>query len=60
MPGQKISETDRKKINPKFICIVCELLLRLPMQTPCGDLLCYECMETLLRLAVHNIMVVYI
>ena len=49
MPGQKISEADRKKINPKFICTVCGLLLSIPMQTSCGHLLCYVCLQTLLR-----------
>ena len=49
MSGQKILEADRNKIDPKFICTLCAMLLRSPMQTSCGHLLCHDCLQTLLK-----------
>ena len=33
MPGQQISEDDRQRVDKKFLCSKCELLLIEPMQT---------------------------
>ncbi|CAB4028428.1 TNF receptor-associated factor 3-like, partial [Paramuricea clavata] len=48
MPGQQISEVDRRKIDSKFLCSKCELLLNEPMQTQCGHLLCKSCLQVIL------------
>ena len=49
MPGTKITDEDRKKIDTKFICTICNLLLCMPMQTQCGHLMCFACLQTLLE-----------
>ena len=49
MPGIKITDEDRHRIDAKFICTSCKLLLYLPMQTTCGHLMCQSCIETLLK-----------
>jgi hypothetical protein len=49
MPGQQISKVDRRKIDSKFLCSKCELLLNEPMQTQCGHLLCKSCLQVILR-----------
>ncbi|XP_028408842.1 TNF receptor-associated factor 3-like isoform X2 [Dendronephthya gigantea] len=48
MPGIKITNEDRNKINPKFFCTSCNLLLSIPTQTICGHLMCSSCINTLL------------
>ena len=48
MPGIKITDEDRKRIDAKFICTSCKLVLYKPMQTMCGHLMCQSCIETLL------------
>jgi hypothetical protein len=49
MSGQEISEIDRKRINKKFFCSSCDLLLVEPMQTLCGHLICKGCVENIFR-----------
>jgi hypothetical protein len=49
MPGQQISKVDRRKIDSKFLCSKCELLLNEPMQTQCGHLMCKSCVQVILR-----------
>ena len=50
MPGIKITDADRKNIEiERFICCCCNLLLKLPMQTICGHLMCQSCLEELLK-----------
>ncbi|XP_028415920.1 TNF receptor-associated factor 3-like [Dendronephthya gigantea] len=49
MPGIKITDEDRKKIDRKFICTSCNLLLSTPMQTSCGHMMCSSCVDTLLE-----------
>ena len=49
MPGQQISEDDRRRIDTKFLCSKCELLLIEPMQTFCGHLICKSCLQLILR-----------
>jgi hypothetical protein len=49
MPGTKIADEDRKKIDKKFICASCDMLLCIPMQTQCGHLMCFTCLQTLLE-----------
>jgi hypothetical protein len=44
MPGLKITDEDRTKIDLKFICIICNLLLCKPMQTHCGHALDVFCL----------------
>ena len=48
MPGIKITDEDRQRIDAKFICTLCKLLLYIPMQTMCGHLMCKSCIESLL------------
>ncbi|XP_028417378.1 TNF receptor-associated factor 3-like isoform X2 [Dendronephthya gigantea] len=48
MTGTKITDGDRKRIDSKFICIICHFLLFEPVQTICGHLMCLSCFETLL------------
>ncbi len=40
---------DQQRIDTKFICTLCKLLLRIPMQTICGHLMCQSCVENLLE-----------
>ena len=49
MSGLKISENDRLRINSKFLCSNCGLLLTEPMQTSCGHLMCHGCVEEMFR-----------
>jgi hypothetical protein len=49
MPGTRIADEDRKKIDMKFICTICNLLLCMPMQTQCGHLMCFSCLQILLE-----------
>ncbi|XP_046860806.1 TNF receptor-associated factor 6-B-like [Xenia sp. Carnegie-2017] len=49
MPGIKIRDEDREKINAKYICTRCHLLLVNPMQTMCGHLFCQSCINIILR-----------
>ena len=49
MPGIKITDKDRQRIDAKFICTSCKMLLYLPMQTMCGHLMCQSCIEDLLK-----------
>jgi hypothetical protein len=49
MPGTKITDEDRQMIKAKFFCIFCKLLLKIPMQTGCGHLICQSCIEDLLK-----------
>ncbi|XP_046855204.1 TNF receptor-associated factor 3-like [Xenia sp. Carnegie-2017] len=49
MPGIKIRDVDRKKIQPYLICTYCCLLLVNPMQTSCGHLFCQSCIDILFR-----------
>jgi hypothetical protein len=49
MPGTRIADEDRKKIDEKFICTSCDMLLCMPMQTQCGHLMCSSCLQTLLE-----------
>ncbi|XP_046839927.1 TNF receptor-associated factor 3-like [Xenia sp. Carnegie-2017] len=46
MPGIKIRDEDREKINAKYICS--HLLLVNPMQTMCGHLFCQSCINIIL------------
>ena len=48
MPGTKISNEDRQRIDGKFIFALCHYLLHIPMQTMCGHLMCRSCFEHLL------------
>ncbi|CAB4022103.1 TNF receptor-associated factor 3-like, partial [Paramuricea clavata] len=48
MAGQQISDVDRTKIDVKFLCSKCELLLNEPMQTHCGHLMCKSCVQLIL------------
>ncbi|XP_028415913.1 TNF receptor-associated factor 3-like [Dendronephthya gigantea] len=48
MPGEQISDRNRKKINKKFLCTKCSLLLKEPMQTICGHLICKGCVQNIL------------
>ncbi|XP_046855620.1 TNF receptor-associated factor 3-like isoform X2 [Xenia sp. Carnegie-2017] len=48
MPGIKIRDEDREKINAKYICTRCHLLLVNPMQTICGHLFCLSCINIIL------------
>ncbi|CAB4023239.1 TNF receptor-associated factor 3-like [Paramuricea clavata] len=49
MPGTKITDEDRQRIDIKFICTLCNLLLYIPFQTMCGHLMCKSCVENLLE-----------
>ena len=49
MPGTKITDEDRQRIDTKFICTLCRLLLYIPYQTMCGHLMCKSCIENLLK-----------
>ncbi|CAB4039105.1 TNF receptor-associated factor 3-like, partial [Paramuricea clavata] len=49
MPGFKITDEDRRRIDAKFICTLCKLLLYIPYQTVCGHLMCQSCVENLLK-----------
>ena len=49
MTGKRITDEDRKKIDKKFICTICNLLLCIPMQTHCGHLICLTCLQELLE-----------
>ncbi|XP_046855196.1 TNF receptor-associated factor 3-like [Xenia sp. Carnegie-2017] len=49
MPGTKIRDKDREKINKKFICTYCHQLLINPMQTSCGHLFCQSCIDIILE-----------
>ena len=48
MPGTKITDEDRQRIDGKFICTLCHDLLYNPMQTMCGHLMCLSCIENVL------------
>ena len=49
MPGTEITDEDRMRIDKKFICTICHLLLSVPMQTHCGHLMCLSCIQALLE-----------
>ena len=40
---------DRKKIDKKFICTSCDMLLCDPVQTHCGHLMCSDCVQALIE-----------
>ena len=48
MPGFCLANPDRAKIDVKYICSYCDLLLREAMQTSCGHFYCHSCLENLL------------
>ena len=47
MPGFRLPNPDRAKIDVKYFCSYCELLLREAMQTSCGHFYCHSCLENL-------------
>ena len=49
MPGIKLTDEDRQRIDGKFICTLCKFLLYIPMQTICGHLMCQSCVENVLE-----------
>ncbi len=49
MPGIKLTDEDRQRIDAKFICTLCKSLLCIPMQTMCGHLMCQSCVENVLE-----------
>ncbi|XP_015772347.1 PREDICTED: TNF receptor-associated factor 2-like [Acropora digitifera] len=44
MPGYKLCSSDQKRIEPKYLCNFCGLLLKNAMQTGCGHFYCEECL----------------
>ena len=50
MPGLEVAKIDRKRLNKKFFCSKCDLLLVEPMQTPCGHLICKDCVQIIVSL----------
>lgn len=48
MPGFRLANSDRVKIDVKYVCSYCNLLLREAMQTSCGHFYCHSCLENLL------------
>lgn len=47
MPGYKLCSADQEKVEEKYICSFCHLLLKDAVQTCCGHLYCKECLENL-------------
>ena len=49
MPGIEIKDEDRRKIDQKFICALCKLLLCIPLKAACGHLMCQSCVQDILK-----------
>ena len=49
MPGYQIANPDRAKIDDKYFCTFCKLLLREAMQTSCGHFYCQSCLGNLFQ-----------
>ncbi|XP_067057955.1 TNF receptor-associated factor 2-like isoform X2 [Acropora muricata] len=47
MPGYQLANSDKSKIDKKYFCSFCELLLRDAMQTSCGHFYCFSCLGNL-------------
>ncbi|XP_015767596.1 PREDICTED: TNF receptor-associated factor 3-like isoform X3 [Acropora digitifera] len=47
MPGYQLANCDKSKIDKKYFCSFCELLVREAMQTTCGHLYCFSCLGNL-------------
>ncbi|XP_074613348.1 TNF receptor-associated factor 5-like [Acropora palmata] len=47
MPGYQLANCDQSKIDKKYFCSFCELLLRDAMQTSCGHFYCFSCLGNL-------------
>ncbi|XP_028412016.1 TNF receptor-associated factor 4-like isoform X2 [Dendronephthya gigantea] len=48
MPGIKITDEDQKNLEQALICTLCKLLLKNPIQTDCGHLICKTCVQIVL------------
>ncbi|KAK2574202.1 TNF receptor-associated factor 2 [Acropora cervicornis] len=47
MPGYRLCSSDQERIEQKYLCNVCGLLLKNAMQTGCGHFYCEECLGSL-------------
>ncbi|XP_044172470.1 TNF receptor-associated factor 3-like [Acropora millepora] len=47
MPGYRLTNYDELKIDKKYFCSFCKLLLRDAMQTSCGHFYCFSCLGNL-------------
>ena len=52
MPGYNLITADRERIDPKYLCNSCGLLLREAMQTACGHFYCRSCLGHLFMWAI--------
>ncbi|XP_068695751.1 TNF receptor-associated factor 2-like [Montipora foliosa] len=48
MPGYQLANRDKSKIDAKYFCSYCGLLLRDAMQTSCGHFYCSSCLGNLM------------
>lgn len=49
MPGYCLANPDKARIDAKYFCTYCKLLLRDAMQTSCGHFYCQSCLPNLIQ-----------
>ncbi|CAH3023646.1 unnamed protein product [Porites evermanni] len=57
MPGYHLANPDNAKIDAKYFCSYCQLLLREAMQTSCGHFYCQSCLGNLIQDQLSGVMV---
>ncbi|XP_074622762.1 TNF receptor-associated factor 2-like isoform X2 [Acropora palmata] len=49
MPGFRVSSTAKVAIDKKYLCPLCQLIFKDPVQTDCGHVYCNPCLQELKR-----------
>ena len=49
MPGFRVSSTAKVAIDKKYLCPLCQLIFKDPVQTDCGHVYCHSCLQKLKR-----------